>query len=158
VPALVLAPEDLILGICVHLAISKRFGKSLRDLADIAAVITAYRDQIRWDGLVRNAIEWDAAGCLYYCLWASQLITGVVVPLEVLKQLGPELRLSLAKDACLKFLIPRAVFPDSTVLKGWLVNDLIGEILCPQVGISRILIGRLHEYFEFKSANGPVPT
>jgi hypothetical protein len=153
VPALVLAPEDLLLSICAHVAISQRFEKALRDLADIAEVIRAYRNEINWDQLVRNAIRWGAASCLYYCLWAAQLVIETVLPPNLLKKLRPETGLSLPTDASLKFLIPRAIFPDSTKMKVWLINDLLGEILCPQVGITAILIGRLHEYFEFTASN-----
>jgi hypothetical protein len=153
VPALVLAPEDLLLGICIHIAISQRFEKALRDLADIAEVIRAYRSEIDWDQLVYNAIKWGAASSLYYCLWAAQLVTETVLPPNLLKKLRPETGLSMPKDASLKFLIPRAIFPDSTKMKVWLINDLLGEILCPQIGITAILTGRLREYFEFTPSN-----
>jgi hypothetical protein len=150
-PAFVLAPEDLLLGVCAHVAISKRFVKSLRDLADVGAVIRTHGNEIDWDQLVHNAIQWRAARCLYYCLWAAQLITDAAVPFNVLKTLRPETGLNLAADACVKLLIPRSIFPDSTSLKLWFINDLIGEILCPQIGVARTLGRRLLERLRFTS-------
>jgi Uncharacterised nucleotidyltransferase len=148
-PALVLAPEDLILGICAHVAISKRFVKSLRDLAEIGAVIQLHRSEINWNQLVRTAHEWRAARCAYYCLWAAQMLTIADVPLDVLNALKRETDLNTAEDACVKFLIPRAIFPDSTRLKPWLINDLVGEILCPQIGLARRLEKRILHYLGF---------
>ena len=154
-PALVLAPEDLLLAICIHMAISQRFERALRDLADIAEIIRTFGSEINWDQLVCNAIKWGAASSLYYCLWAAQSITGTVPPPNLLKKLRPETGLSLPKDASLKFLIPRAIFPDSTKMKVWLINDLLGGILCPQIGITAMLIGRLREYFKFTPSASP---
>jgi hypothetical protein len=146
--AMILAPEDLLLGICAHVAISKRFVKSLRDLAEIAAVIERYCGEIQWEDVVGNAIAWRAARCAYYGLWAARLLTGAEVPPEVLDQLKSETKLSSGADVCVKAMIPRALFPDSTILKPWLINDLIGEILCPQIGVTRTLRRRLLGYFK----------
>ena len=151
VSALVLAPEDLLLGICTHVAISRRFEKALRDLVDIDEVIRAYGNEIDWNQLVRNSMSWGTASCLYYCLWAAQLFTETALPPHLLEKLRPETGISIPEDACLKFLIPRAIFPDLTRMKAWLINDLIGEVLCPQVGITAILTGRLREYFGLTS-------
>jgi Uncharacterised nucleotidyltransferase len=146
--AMILAPEDLLLGICSHTAISKRFVKSLRDLTEIAAVIDRYRDEIQWDDFVRNAVEWHAARCIYYSLWAAQMLTGADIPPEVLDHLRNETKLNFVADASVKFMIPRALFPDSTILKPWLINDLIGETLCPQIGVTKTLSRRFLNYFK----------
>jgi hypothetical protein len=154
VPAQVLAPEDLLLSICTHVAISQRFEKALRDLTDIAGILSTYGDEIDWEQLVHNAAEYGAANCLYYCLWAAQSIMGAPVPAGPLENLKSRNKtksnhkLSLHQDVGLKFLIPRAIFPASTRMRTWFINDLIGEILCPQVGMTKIVVARVREYWQ----------
>jgi hypothetical protein len=146
-PGLVLAPEDLLLSICMHVAISQRFEKGLRDLTDISQILTTYGDEIDWEQLSRNAEEYGASNCLYYCLWATQAIAGTNLPANLLERLKSKQTLGLYQEAFLKFLVPRAIFPHSTRVRAWFANDWIGEILCPQVGVPAMIVRRLREYF-----------
>jgi hypothetical protein len=78
------------------------------------------------------------------------------VPAEVLKKLKAAQsngKLSWQQDTILKFLIPRAIFPASTHMRSWFIDDLIGEILCPQQdgkkhGMKKIFAARIGEYWQ----------
>jgi hypothetical protein len=130
VPALVLAPEDWLLSICIHLCISKRFVRVLRDVADAAEIIRMYAQDIDWDRLGRNAARYAASECLYYSLWLAHLTSPVlpVEPLSVLKNWTGRGRI---KHTCLNFLIPRAVFGDSSSSPSYDVTKIIAALLEP---------------------------
>ena len=153
-PALVLAPEDLLLSTCIHVAIGQQFEKAFRGLIDIGEILRAYGSEIDWEQLVLSAVDCEAADCVYYCLWTAQSIVDAPVPAGLLQELKTAAkkksirRLNFFKNACLKFLVPRAIFPASTRMRPWVVDDLIGEILCPQYGMRKIFATRLREYWQ----------
>ena len=149
VPALVLAPEHLLLTVCIHLSHGACFERSLRSLIDIAEILRVYGEQINWNQLVSDAARYEVARSLYYALWLASSITRVNVPLDILQSLRSEARISWAQDTCLKSLIPRVVFPDFTRLPSWLIRDVIAGLVCPtrRGGLARIFATRLRERF-----------
>ena len=130
--ALVLAPEDLLLSTCVHLSLGKCFAGVLRDLCDIAETLALYRGVMNWDHLVRRARAYQAEKCLYYSLWLAQSLTQVRLPTHLLENLEPEMDNAAIEDICLKFLIPRAVFFDSSSIPSWAITESIAELLRPR--------------------------
>jgi hypothetical protein len=88
VEALVLAPEDALLHICVHLAWGHRYQWfPLRTLVDVMALTT--HAAINWDLFVQTVSETRTAGAVYWPLRLSQLWLQARVPSQVLARLGP---------------------------------------------------------------------
>jgi len=132
VPALILSPEDLLLSTCIHLSVRQCFVNTLRDLVDIASIIAVYGAELDWDQLVRDATTYKTAGCLYYSLWLAQSIIEAPLPQGLLENLKSAAGIGRTRDHCLKFLTPRAVFPDITRIPDWVIADAIGQLQCPK--------------------------
>jgi hypothetical protein len=56
--ALVLSPEDLLLHLCIHVALHHGFDAKLVQLLDLPAVVDRLGDRIDWDALDRRARDW----------------------------------------------------------------------------------------------------
>ena len=69
----VLAPSDLLLHLCLHLAHDNLFvdGK-LRDLRDMAETIRHYGEAIDWDAVVGQARTWQVTRYVYWSLWLAR--------------------------------------------------------------------------------------
>jgi Uncharacterised nucleotidyltransferase len=130
VPALVLAPEDWLLSVCIHLGISKRFVRVLRDVTDAAEIIRMYAQDIDWGRLGQNAAIYGASECLYYSLWLVHL-TSPVLPVESLNDSKTWTGIERIKNSCLKFLIARAVFGDSLSSPSYDLTEIIAALLEP---------------------------
>ena len=89
VPFRVLAPSDLLLHLCLHLARDNMFvdGK-LRDLRDMAETIRHYGEAIEWDAVMTRAKEWQVARYVYWALWLARDMAGAAVPGAVLEGLA----------------------------------------------------------------------
>ena len=85
----VLAPSDLLLHLCLHLAHDNVFidGK-LRDLRDMAETIRHYGDAIGWDAVVGQAKTWQVSRYVYWSLWLARDQVGAAVPPVVLERLA----------------------------------------------------------------------
>lgn len=83
-----LAPEDLLLYLCVHCRLH-HFSQGLRPLYDIAEAIRHYRRHLDWSQVDSTAQAWQAERCVYLGLWLSQELLQAPVPGWVLKKLEP---------------------------------------------------------------------
>jgi hypothetical protein len=131
-PAFVPAPEHLLLSLCLHVCLSQSFESTCRDLADIAEIIVQHGTQINWHALLSEDMEQRAARSIYYSLWITQNVIGTAVPADFWERLKRKTNISCIEDSCLKFLIPRAVFPGFTRVPDWFSCDVIGAILSPK--------------------------
>ena len=130
VPALVLSPEDILISLCLHGSINC-FSRVLRDLVDITEVIRLYLEEINWDRLSKQARTYEVAKSVFYSLWLAERFTGAAVPPHVLQRLESALETSRLESGCLKFLIPRAVFPELSTIPPWLITGVIAKLMSP---------------------------
>ena len=90
VQVLVLAPEDLLLHLCLHLAFHHLFQfAGLRALCDIAETIRCYRAQLQWAQVETRAKQWQAGNAVYLALSLAKDLVGAQVPDNVLTNLTP---------------------------------------------------------------------
>ena len=102
-PAFVMAPEDLLLSLCVG-ACRKRFFrlKALFDLSETA------KKGLDWDRFVRQAREDRCEGIAYAALLAASRTLGADVPAAVLDSLG----VSRTRRALIRTLVERGSLAD----------------------------------------------
>lgn len=102
-PAFVMAPEDLLLSLCVG-ACRKRFFR-LKALFDI---LETAKKGLDWDRFVRQAREDRCEGIAYAALLASSRTLGAPVPAEILARLG----VSRTRRALIRTLVERGSLND----------------------------------------------
>jgi len=84
-----LAPEDLLLYLCVHTAYVHEFHNQLRSLVDIAEVLHHSADTINWDILVKTAGDWKAGRGVYLTLTLVKELLKAEIPVGRLEALKP---------------------------------------------------------------------
>ncbi len=90
VEALVLAPEDTLLHLCVHLAWGHRYQRfPLRTLVDVLALTTRSQPPLDWERFVMVVEQTRAAGAVYWPLRLARLWLEAAVPEPVLDRLAP---------------------------------------------------------------------
>jgi hypothetical protein len=130
-PALVLAPEDLLLYLCVGLAVVKRFIGGLRTLCDIAAVIRRYQTELDWALLVRAGHRYDIEPYLYYALSLTRELLGADVPDGVCERLRGA-RVQWFQDLGMRSVIRAAIFrcaADRLTIPAGVIATLLPELL-----------------------------
>lgn len=84
----VLAAEDLLLHLCLHLAYDNMVaGGHLRDLRDVAQLIGHEGAALDWTAVVARARAWRVADYVYWALWLARDMVGAAVPPTVLGRL-----------------------------------------------------------------------
>jgi hypothetical protein len=87
-PALILAPEDNVLQVAVHIAINHNMSSPwLRGLMDIALLARHY--PIDWDVIVQRARAWRVATALWLVLSLTVDLAGLEEAAETVRQLQP---------------------------------------------------------------------
>ncbi len=86
--ALVLAPEDCLLYLCLHFWKHKLLG-GVRPLCDIAEAVTFYSDGIDWIKLLTISGEWQMNPCSYLVLRLARELLDARIPERLLKDLQP---------------------------------------------------------------------
>ena len=89
VEAMVLAPEDLLLHLCLH-AEHHHFRQGIRPLCDIAEVVHRWGDKLDWAYVQAQADRWRAGRCVYLGLWLSRELLRSPVPEAILRGLQPQ--------------------------------------------------------------------
>lgn len=84
---LALAPEDLLLHLCLHGVYHHGFNMDLLAVTDIARVVAL--EPVDWDVVVERARAWGVEQPAYYGLELSRCLLGAKVPAVVLAALGP---------------------------------------------------------------------
>lgn len=84
-----LAPEDLLLHLCLHASYLHKFEFGLRPLCDIASTIQRFGAGIDWDEIGRLARAWKWTRGVHLSLALAADLVGAAVPPEVLDALAP---------------------------------------------------------------------
>ena len=84
-----MAPEDLLLHICLHLAYLDYFSSGLRPICDIAWSIEHFQSTLDWQRLRQQANSWAARHSLLLSLRLAQRLLGVSLPAGFLESLQP---------------------------------------------------------------------
>jgi hypothetical protein len=90
-PSRALAPEDLLLHLCMHASVHHRFADvGLKAFVDVAEVVRHYGERLDWHGVSGRANHWGVANGVRMALTLAQEWTGVRVPPDVWTRLdGP---------------------------------------------------------------------
>jgi hypothetical protein len=133
---LVLAPEDLLLHLSLHLVgdiCINGVGK-LRALRDIAEIISRYKESIDWEHLLREAKTYEVEKHLYYAFWLTQDIIDAEVPIQILRDLKPTKWRQSFEDRCLKYFLRKAVLDlahDHSPIPAWVLSYTCFQLLRP---------------------------
>ncbi len=122
----ILAPEDQLLHLCVHLCkhastppLDGGLSWRLRTFSDLVAVLSCAGAALDWEALVHRAQAWGVASYLYVPLALTSELSGVHVPPSALAALRPQgfdaRMLSWVRDELLED--PGPLFPD--LLRLW---------------------------------------
>ena len=79
-PARVLAPEDLLLHLCIHVALHHGFDARLVQLVDLGAVVDRLGGRIDWASLERRADEWGVRRAVALTFDLAERLVGPVAP------------------------------------------------------------------------------
>ncbi|WP_420644420.1 lasso peptide biosynthesis B2 protein [Candidatus Leptofilum sp.] len=83
-------PHLQLLHLALHASYNHQFAFDLRSLCDIALVIDHYGDDLSWEKVVENAINWKWQRGVYLTLALINSFWNTAVPPEILHQLKPE--------------------------------------------------------------------
>ncbi len=86
VPVKILAPEDTMLHLCLHLGF---FKTQLKDLVDVTNLLRFHRSRFPWDRFVETAIAAGAASHAYHALYLSNRLDPMVEVDRMLVKLRP---------------------------------------------------------------------
>jgi hypothetical protein len=89
-PALVLAPEDALLHVCLHAAILHLFDHGLRPLLDVVALLDRHGASLDWATVADRSRAWGVKRSVYLLLELARQDGGAAVPESVLARLQPE--------------------------------------------------------------------
>ena len=78
--ALVLSPEDLVLHLCVHVALSHRFAAKLVQLRDLPAIVDRLGGRIDWKVLVERARAWGVLRAVTLTFALAERMFGTFLP------------------------------------------------------------------------------
>jgi Uncharacterised nucleotidyltransferase len=93
VSALALAPEDLLLHLCLHASYNHgwlQFEAGLRPLVDIDATLQHFAHRVDWDVFTQRAFGWKVQRCAWLTLTLANYLLGADVPERVVAALAPE--------------------------------------------------------------------
>lgn len=85
-----LAPEHLILYLCIHAAHRHNFTIGLQPLADLSVLCQTYQHSLNWEQLLRTAQQWKAERCLYLGLYFARQCFQATIPDVTLQTLQPD--------------------------------------------------------------------
>ena len=93
VAGLALAPEDLLLHLCLHASYNHgwlQFEAGLRPLVDIEATLRHFAHRIDWDVFTQRAFGWKVQRCVWLTLTLANCLLGADVPERILAALAPQ--------------------------------------------------------------------
>jgi len=107
VPVYILAPEDLLLHLCVHISMQHLFDMRLRGFLDLRRVIEFYGDVINWEGIRRRARLWNVDRAARLTLSLAEQWVGLELPDRVKQSWKPD--------------------PIDPALMSWIEKKMLGE-------------------------------
>ncbi|MBN1459918.1 MAG: nucleotidyltransferase family protein [Armatimonadetes bacterium] len=84
-----LAPEDLLLHLCMHMACQDCFATGLISLSDASRVIESMNGEFPWERFVERAEEWGSTRSAYLVVLLIRELLGVEPPEHLLPALRP---------------------------------------------------------------------
>jgi len=87
--ALTLAPEDLLLHLCMHTSYQHQFAFGLRPSCDIAEILAHFGSDFDWQTTATRADAWGWQRGVYLALRLAKEMAGADVPVDILKRLRP---------------------------------------------------------------------
>ena len=87
--ALALAPEDLLLHLCMHASYHHQFAFGLRPSCDIAETISYFGPALDWPAIVKVAVRHGWQRGVYLALRLARELVGADVPADILAKLRP---------------------------------------------------------------------
>jgi hypothetical protein len=108
VGALALAPEDLLLHLCLHASYGHgwlQFEAGMRPLVDIGATLRHFAHRIDWDVFTQRALDWKVQRCTWLTLTLANYLLGADVPAHVVTALAPESVDSAVVDSALNLAL-----------------------------------------------------
>jgi hypothetical protein len=88
-PSRALAPEDLLLHLCMHASVHHRFADvGLKSFVDMAEVARHFAGALDWAALAERANHWDVANGVRMALKLAEEWTGLRVPPDVWTRLN----------------------------------------------------------------------
>lgn len=109
VKAYALCPEDLLIHLCVHLSYIHHIVGRIRDLTDIAQVVSSPDIQINWDWVIRKAHERDFTEFVYFPLFFVKEILNADIEAGILRSLRKQSTLTPIEEFLLKQVIKRNI-------------------------------------------------
>jgi hypothetical protein len=91
-PALMLAPEDLLIHLSVRFLLDRRYqsNSALGQICDISEVIKYYGDSLNWSLIEKTSREGGVIKGLHFVLYACQFLLQAPVPASVLDRFQPQ--------------------------------------------------------------------
>lgn len=87
--ALALAPEDLLLHLCIHTSYQHQFAFGLRPTVDIAETIGRFETVLDWEAVAARAIDYGWQRGVYLALRLTTELAGTEVPGAIMAKLRP---------------------------------------------------------------------
>jgi hypothetical protein len=150
-PALALAPEDLLLHVCIHAGAQDLFQGGLRPLCDLAAILTHYRGRLDQGAAAARARQWGVARAVYLCLALARDLLGAPVAEEALRALLPGEGATALLAAARRLVLEEAVraqgAPSPNLVALWGAPDgaarwrVLRRVLWPEPSHLRALLG-----------------
>jgi hypothetical protein len=91
-PAFALAPEDLLLHVCLHASYNHGwlpFNQGLRPLCDVRASIMHFGEELDWNVFTSRAREWKVDCCAWLTLVLARDLVAISVPEGSIARLAP---------------------------------------------------------------------
>jgi hypothetical protein len=129
----ILAPEDMIIHLCLHISYSDLFIGRIKNLIDLSQTIRYYGGSIHWDWIIRDAKEKKIAKFIFYPLYLATDILNVEIKKEILEGFQDHTNLRLFEDRLLKLIIKRNILSkdgETSVLPTWILANLCSDLLC----------------------------
>ncbi len=85
----VLAPDDLVIYLCAHVAYQHMYIGSIRSLYDIQLVLKVFKERLDWDAIAQRATTWGLQNSLYLTLHLVDELVGPALPESIRQRLCP---------------------------------------------------------------------
>ncbi len=110
--ALVLAPEDLLLYLCVHSTFKHQLLFGIRGLYDVVETIRRHEGALDWEELQRRAALWQVERCVYLTLSLAREKLGAQVPARLFQALEPEISFKSMGETAEALLLGERISPE----------------------------------------------
>ena len=138
---LLFAPEDLLLHLCLHLALGDHLLGKFRNLCDISATIRHYHGELDWIQFLRAAQSYHIEPFVYYALWLAHDVVAAQVPAQVLHDLRSAIGGGALADLALKRIARRAMLaydPARSLIPSWAISHTCDELLSTKGGWAKL--------------------